>query len=106
MRLQTITVDNFKSLVGFKLDLAKFTCLIGLNGSGKSTVLQFIDFLAQQVCGKIDEWLENRGWVASDLRSKLTPKKNIEFRVVLEDKTHSVTNSWGATFNPQLLRCT
>ncbi len=106
MRISEIFVENFKCLVDFNLYLRKFTCLIGLNGSGKSTVLQFIDFLAQQVCGKIDEWLENRGWVASDLRSKLTPKKNIEFWVVLEDETYSVPRRWRATFNPQLLRCT
>src|SRR5437588_10896157 len=99
MRLQTITVDNFKSLVGFDLDLAKFTCLIGLNGSGKSTVLQFIDFLAQQVRGKLDGWLENRGWVASDLRSKLTARKNIEVRVVLRDEPSVKARKWRATFN-------
>jgi len=30
-------IDNFKSLVDFDLPMAKLTCLIGLNGSGKST---------------------------------------------------------------------
>ncbi len=106
MRIASIHVENFKSLVDLDLDLAKFTCLIGLNGSGKSTVLQFIDFLAQQVCGKIDEWLKNRDWAISDLRSKLTAKKNIEFRVVLKDENSSVPRRWRATFNPHLLRCT
>src|SRR5580704_7438306 len=103
MRIASIHVENFKSLVDFDLDMAKFTCLIGLNGSGKSTVLQVIDFLSQQARGKIDGWLENRGWLASDLRSKLTAKKNIEFRVELQHGEATV--SWRATFNPQLLRC-
>jgi predicted ATPase len=44
MRLERIRVDNFKSLVDFQLQLAPFTCLIGLNGAGKSTVLQALDF--------------------------------------------------------------
>ncbi|OAD21575.1 hypothetical protein THIOM_002652, partial [Candidatus Thiomargarita nelsonii] len=37
-------INNFKSLVNFKFQLDKFTCLIGLNGSGKSTILQALDF--------------------------------------------------------------
>ncbi len=68
-QIRTITARNFKSLVDFKLDLAKFTCLIGLNGAGKSTVLQFIDFLAQQGRGDIKGWPEDRQWEAKDLKS-------------------------------------
>lgn len=60
MRIKRITVDNFKSLVGFDLSLSKFNCLVGLNGSGKSTVLQFFDFLSQQFRGDIDDWLKKR----------------------------------------------
>lgn len=46
-RISRLEVNNFKSLVDFEMDLPKFSCLIGLNGAGKSTVLQFIDFLSQ-----------------------------------------------------------
>ena len=49
--IRQIEVENFKSLVNFQIDLPKFSCLIGLNGAGKSTVLQFIDFLSQLVRG-------------------------------------------------------
>ncbi len=106
MRLKSITVDNFKSLVGFKLDLAKFTCLIGLNGAGKSTVLQFIDFLGQQVRGNIDGWLDDRQWKASEVLSKLdSSKRTVSFTAtVLEDDDSEIV--WSGTFNPQLLHCT
>lgn len=60
MRIKNIYVDNFKSLVDFRIDLAKFNCLVGLNGSGKSTFLQFIDFLSQLMKGKMNEWLSKR----------------------------------------------
>src|SRR5437879_11534241 len=99
MRLQTITVDNFKSLVGFKLDLAKFTCLIGLNGAGKSTVLQFIDFLSRQVRGNLKEWLSERGWRGKDLGSRLVTKKNIDFSILLADETGETIGVWEAVFN-------
>jgi predicted ATPase len=58
MRIKHIKVDNFKSLVDFDLPLAKFSCLVGLNGAGKSTILQFFDFLSQQVKGDMNGWLE------------------------------------------------
>ncbi len=104
--IRSITAKNFKSLVDFKLDLAKFTCLIGLNGAGKSTVLQFIDFLAQQVRGDIKRWLEERHWEAKDLKSQLTKKKNIEFLVHLTVEGTEQTAEWDATFNPAQLHCT
>ena len=53
--IKSIWVDNFKSLVDFKLELAKFNCIVGLNGSGKSTVLQALDFVSQLMVGDIDK---------------------------------------------------
>ena len=79
--MASVHVRNFKSLVDLELKLAPFTCLIGLNGAGKSTVLQFVDFLAQQARGDLKGWLAERGWKAADLNSRLVPRKNIDFRV-------------------------
>lgn len=113
--VRNITANNFKSLVDFKLDLGKFTCLVGLNGAGKSTVLQFINFLAQQVRGDIKGWLEERHWEAKDLKSQLTKKKNtIDFSVYLAHDSHDpvaypgtyAAATWKATFNPAKLHCT
>jgi predicted ATPase len=107
MRIKSIKVDNFKSLVNFDLPLAKFSCLVGLNGSGKSTVLQFFDFLSQQVRGDLSGWLKRRQWEFSDLNSKLTRKQNIDFEVSLSHVGHSEFEiKWSASFNRQMLRCT
>jgi predicted ATPase len=105
MKIIKIEVDNFKSLVDFKLNLGRFGCLIGLNGSGKSTVIQFFDFLSQQIEGDLDGWLKQRHWDAPDINSKLTKKLNIEFRVLLEDEDGS-SYEWVANFNRTGLRCT
>ena len=105
MRIRKITADNFKSLVGFSLDLANFNCLIGLNGSGKSTVLQFIDFLAQQVRGDVKGWLKERSWRPNEIGSRLTAKKNVDFSVELID-SEGADVSWRGTFNTSQLRCT
>ncbi|MDR3622282.1 MAG: AAA family ATPase [Paludisphaera borealis] len=106
MWIKSIKVKNFKSLVDFQLDLAKFTCLIGLNGSGKSTVLQFLDFLAQLMRGKLERWLyEERHWKADDLLSKLGTGEFIEFKVYLRSETEERDEwYWHAVFDPSKLR--
>ncbi|HIF9430974.1 TPA: AAA family ATPase [Photobacterium damselae] len=104
LSLVNIKANNFKSLVDFSLPFSKFNCLVGLNGSGKSTVLQFIDFLSQQVSGNIDEWLESRQWNARDLNSTLTPKSNITFTVELSYSGIPVI--WEGSFNRTELYCT
>ncbi|HBB30397.1 MAG TPA: chromosome segregation protein SMC [Cyanobacteria bacterium UBA8803] len=105
MRIKHLRVDNFKSLVKFDLPLANFNTLVGINGSGKSTVLQFFDFLSQQVKGDLDDWLKRRQWKASDINSKLTRKNNIDFEVLLSDDQNFEVK-WSASFNRNTLRCT
>ncbi len=106
LRILKITARNFKSLVGFDMELAKFNCLIGLNGAGKSTVLQFIDFLAQLVRGDVKGWLSERHWNPKDLHSRLSPLKNIPFVVTLVSEDGKYRGYWSASFNTTRLHCT
>ncbi len=103
--IKSIKIDNFKSLVDFELDFAKFTCLVGLNGSGKSTVLQAMDFLSQLMQGDVDEWLRYRHWTSADINSKLTSKSNIDFEVVLDNPIFGDI-VWIGSFNRASLCCT
>lgn len=105
-RISRLEVENFKSLVDFKMNLPKFSCLIGLNGAGKSTVLQFIDFLSQLVRGDMKGWLAERKWKSADLKSKLTKKVNIEFCVHFCDKNSEPAGSWKGVYNPSRNHCT
>lgn len=107
MRIEHLEVNNFKSLVGFKMDFAPFTCLIGLNGAGKSTVLQFVDFLGQMVRGDIAGWLKLRGWNANELKSNLTKKQLITFDIRMNNaESDEPLCRWTGQFNPTALRCT
>lgn len=105
-QIKRIEVENFKSLVDFRIDLAKFTCLIGMNGSGKSTVLQLIDFLSQLVRGDMKEWIAERKWRATDLKSKLTKKMNIDFCVAFVNQHGEPAGRWNASYNPNRNCCT
>lgn len=105
MRITRIKANNFKSLVDFTIDLSKFTCLIGLNGAGKSTVLQLIDFLGQQVRGDLDGWLSERHWRPTDINSRLSRKRTIDFEVSLANRGEDGIR-WVGTYNPSQLHCT
>lgn len=102
--LTRFEIDNFKSLVGFSLPLARFNCLIGLNGAGKTTVLQALDFAAHVMSGEVQHWLDARGWSAADLTSRLGNKSNIE--LALELDIDGLLLRWEATFNRVRLACT
>ncbi|MCX7112589.1 MAG: AAA family ATPase [Proteobacteria bacterium] len=103
-------IDNFKSLVDFSLPpkpqhLGKFTCLIGMNGTGKSTVLQAFDFIKQLTHGRMDDWLKARDWNISEIVSKLQRKRLITFFLEFEFPEFEII-TWEGHFNPSRLRCT
>jgi predicted ATPase len=102
-KINKIQLDNFKSLVDFEMELAAFTCLIGLNGAGKTTVLQAMDFLSQLMNGRLTEWLKQRDWKAADLLCKLVRKRTIKFSVhlTLDNGQPAV---WNGEFNTQTQR--
>ncbi len=58
--IKCIHIKNFKSFGEVVLPLAKFNCLIGMNGTGKSTVLQVLDFISQMMIGQVQDWLVSR----------------------------------------------
>ena len=105
MRISRISVNNFKSLVDFDLPMDKFTCLIGLNGSGKSTVLQFLDFLGQLMRGRMDDWYEDRRWDRYELRSHQLKSDSVSFEISFVDETGVPHGIWKGTYRVHLNRC-
>ena len=105
-RISRREVENFKSLVNFEMDLPKFSCLIGLNGAGKSTVLKFTGFLSQLVRGDMKGWLAEQKWQPADLKSKLTKKVNITHCVSFCDEQGKPVGRWKAVYSPSKNRCT
>lgn len=75
--IKWIYVDNFKALHQFQMDFDRFTVIVGNNMSGKSTVLQVLDFLANLVREDFGVILERRGWKVSDIKSQLQSSQRI-----------------------------
>ncbi|PEH37330.1 chromosome segregation protein SMC [Burkholderia gladioli] len=104
--IASLTVRNFKSIVDLNLKFSEhFNCLVGLNGAGKTSVLQAIDFACHMMGGDIDSWLKARGWVSQDLHSKLSPASNLIFFIVYRLPSGKVFE-WKAAFNRVTRSCT
>lgn len=96
--LKRIHVSAFKSLVDFELELEKFNCIIGLNGSGKSTVLQFLSYVSTIFRGDLPQWLARRNWESKDVVSHFFPtRKSLELEIDFE--FDNVLYLWTGTFN-------
>jgi predicted ATPase len=102
--LKAITIDNFKSFKNTEITLSKNSFLIGMNGSGKTTFLQLIDFLSVISLGKIEEWLEKRQWHKKELTFYGSKKFLIEIKVTFQLGQKNYI--WEMAFNRQNLKCT
>lgn len=104
--IRSVQFSNFKSLVDLYFRLPKFAVLVGMNGAGKTTILQALDFLSQTMKGDIDDWLDARNWTAADLGSKLTSSSNISLAAEIGGLNCSAPAlAWSANFNRKELAC-
>jgi predicted ATPase len=105
--LEIFNVHNFKSLVNFEMRLSRFNVLIGMNGAGKSTILQAIDFMSQLMYGKMDDWLVSRNWTAADLPSKLLSGVPVSLSICLSETIAGQATDiyWDSDFQRKDLAC-
>ena len=93
--IKRIFIKNFKSLADFSIPLGKFSCLIGMNGAGKTTVLQALDFIGHLACGITDF----RGWEKNEVITIGSSSRTLEFQVdfALDVSQHDI--SWSGKYN-------
>ena len=66
------------------MDLDPFTVVVGNNMSGKSTVLQALDFLSNIVKEDFTVFLDRRGWKVADIKSQMQKSQKMTFACDLE----------------------
>ena len=91
-----LKVDNFKSLVNFSIEFSPMSVIIGNNATGKSSVLQAIDFLCSSVKEDFGIMLERRSWSADNIKSKLINSNKIHFdsNILLHSDEGDLSYDW------------
>lgn len=87
--IESVLIENYKSIQKLEIALGRVTVLIGANGSGKSNILEAIAFASAAANDKLDnEFLTSRGIRVTDdprfMRSafdKETVSQNIKIKV-------------------------
>lgn len=102
--IEVVAIQNFKSLEDVELLLGKFNCLVGMNGAGKSTILQALDLLAQLMHGNVDQWLAARGWESKDLRCRTSHSPRLTTLMVGLSLEDDRCLSWNAMLNRYTMR--
>ncbi|WP_208446624.1 AAA family ATPase [Burkholderia ambifaria] len=102
----SLKVRNFKSIVETKLRFSEtFNCFVGMNGAGKTSILQAIDFTSHLMRGDVEQWLKQRGWKSQDLHSKLSSAVNIVTFITFKLPSGKLVK-WRSAFNRQTGSCT
>ncbi|MBR5050677.1 MAG: AAA family ATPase [Desulfovibrio sp.] len=105
-RITSFFIEKFKSLNEFRIDFSERSnvlVLVGCNGSGKTSVLQCLDFIGEIFRGDVDKWLTERGWSPTDIIYP-SKKRSIELSLSGVFDNHKVT--WTATYNLSTKSCT
>lgn len=90
-----IEIRNFKALANFRIPgLGKLVCLIGMNGVGKSTLLQALDFVANS----FDNLTNFRDWKRADILGAGGKGRSCAFKIGMQ-LTSGCALTWSGRFN-------
>lgn len=80
--IKRIEVSNFKSLVHTNIELGPVTFLVGKNATGKSNLLDAIDFVGDALYSDVDLALRDRGGISSVFTRM--PQRRVELGMSLD----------------------
>ncbi|MCP4698962.1 MAG: ATP-binding protein [Gammaproteobacteria bacterium] len=103
LQLQKIYVNGFKSLDNFYAEFQPHvTVLVGANGAGKSSVLQFISFLQAFLSGMPLRFFEQRAWQPENIKPFFCHTSQIKAKLIFstDNETQIIwTFQWDITDN-------
>lgn len=78
-----LKVNNYKSLWNLDMPLTPFTVIVGNNATGKSSILQVLQFLFESVANDFKVVVENRGLSVENIKSKYANHGIMTFQLEL-----------------------
>lgn len=80
-----LEIEGYKSINYQRVDFAPINILIGANGSGKSNLLSFFDFLNRLYEQKLNEYIELSGGQSKTFHKGLKTTDKIKFRIEFDN---------------------
>ncbi|MDD9808277.1 MAG: AAA family ATPase [Thaumarchaeota archaeon] len=74
MKLSELYVDNFKAASGVRLELSHMTALVGVNGSGKSTILEALDHFFRGTPFSSDDYRDKEKPITISVKFSQVPR--------------------------------
>lgn len=97
--LKYINILGFKSLVHVHVAVAdQMSLLIGPNGSGKTSILQAVDFVYYFVRGEPDQFFDHRRWEVNEIRTS-GKSRTLRAAFVFRDSITDYEIFWGFSWN-------
>lgn len=85
MKLRRIKIGGFKALADVTIDIpGNLLILIGVNGAGKSSILQALAFVRYFALGNPAQFFADRHWAPRQIRSSFTRGANLRFELAFE----------------------
>jgi predicted ATPase len=90
MQIKNIKVSNFKSFGEVEIELGKFNVLIGANASGKSNIINILQFIKDIVENGLDNAISMQGGVDYIRNINIGASKNLSIELHIESKDEPV----------------
>ena len=74
----------YTDLMEFEFKNDKIVMITGPNGSGKTTILQALDLLSNCAFKDIPEYLKDKGWKVSDIKSQISKDSFLSYKSIFE----------------------
>ncbi len=95
MSLDVIKIAGYKSIKEMRLELGAINILIGANGSGKSNLISFFDFLKNLYEQKLNAYIQLTGGENKLLHKGIKRRSTLSFELEFDKGV----NGYGATLN-------
>lgn len=82
--LRQLQIRNFRSIGGATIELGQLNVFVGVNGAGKSNVLDALAFVSDCLSESVELAFKNRGGIAAVRRMSAGHPHNIGLRLIIE----------------------
>ncbi|MBX9707603.1 MAG: AAA family ATPase [Caulobacteraceae bacterium] len=91
MKLRRIRISGYKALADVTIDIPRdLLILIGVNGAGKSSILQALSFVRYFAAGTPGQFFNDRHWFPRQVRSQFSRSASIRFDLAFDTGTGEI----------------